>query len=364
MTNQINYLIAINQVSGIGISTVKKIVEHFGTPEQAWNASAKEKAAFFGKQNRMIQAIGSDELLHRINMELEWCIENDVTPVSYVDNSYPILLSQCTDAPLVLFTKGKIRFNQGKFISIVGTRNMTSYGKEFIEKLIEDLSGYPLTIVSGLALGCDYTAHQHALKNNLPTIGVLGHGLHRIYPANHKSLAQNMLESGALVTENMTSQPIRPENFIQRNRIIAGMADLTIVIESGYKGGALATAKFANHYNREVMALPGKTTDQFSKGCNHLIRTHQASMIVDAQSVIEYLNLDLKPPKPVQKELFIELDQEEDEIYKFLNQNGKTHIDNLAYELDKPVYILLSTLLNLELKGIIKTLPGKHYEVL
>ncbi len=265
----------------------------------------------------------------------------------------------------MIFCKGNLEFNHlsNKKISIVGTRKMTNYGRNFITELIEGLADFDVTIVSGLAYGCDIEAHSYALKNNVVTWTVMGTNFERIYPAAHKKIAIQILQKGGWITEQPSFKIATPEAFLQRNRIIAGLSDITIVVESAFKGGSLVTAKFANEYNREVFALPGKSTDVLSIGCNYLIKSHQAYLVENSKDIIDYFNFNSKK-KPKQIDLFIEFSDDENLIVNYLKTNGKQHIDKMSFDLNLKSYELMPTLLDLELKQIISTLPGKFYDLL
>ena len=249
-------------------------------------------------------------------------------------------------------------------ISIVGTRNATSRGKDICEKIIGDLAtGHPdLVIISGLAYGIDISAHKGALANGLKTVGVLGHGFKTIYPSVHRSTAEAILKNGGLLTDFMSDALPERNNFLKRNRIIAGLSDATLVVESGIKGGALITAEMANSYNRDVFALPGRPEDQWSQGCNHLIKNNKAALAESAED-IEYF-LDWKPEKskpPIQKTLFSELSEPEQKIYELVTREGELTIDSICRDLDIPVAKLSALLLQMEFKGLLKCFPGNLY---
>jgi DNA processing protein len=268
-----------------------------------------------------------------------------------------------------LFSTGNINWNTRKIISIVGTRQITSYGTEFCKKLIADLAPLNPIIVSGFAYGVDIVAHQAAMDNGLQTIGVLAHGLNQIYPKTHKKYVAKMEQNGGFMTEFWSSSNPDKENFVKRNRIVAGIAEATIVIESAEKGGSLITAIMANDYNRDVFAVPGRTSDKFSQGCNNLIKTQRAHLLHSAADILYILNWELEQnsshvndSKVVQKQLFVSLDDDEQKIYDYLLQTGKQLLDVIAIECDFPVYKISSILLNMELKGVVKPLPGKLFE--
>ena len=250
-------------------------------------------------------------------------------------------------------------------ISIVGTRQITSYGTEFCKKLIADLAPLDPIIVSGFAYGVDIVAHQAALEHNLQTIGVLAHGLNQIYPKTHKKYVSKIEENGGFMTEFWSSSNPEKENFVKRNRIVAGISEATIVIESADKGGSLITATMANDYNRDVFAVPGRTTDKYSQGCNTLIKTQKANLLSSAADLIYMLNWDIeKETKPVQKQLFVSLDEDEQKIYNYLQKNGKELLDTIALKCDFPIYKISGLLLNMELKSVIRPLPGKLFEAI
>jgi DNA processing protein len=247
----------------------------------------------------------------------------------------------------------------------VGTRQITSNGTEFCKKFLEDLAPLNPIIVSGFAYGVDIVAHQLAMDHGLQTIGVLAHGLNQIYPKTHKKYMAKMEQNGGFLTEFWSSSNPDKENFVRRNRIVAGMSEATIVVESADKGGSLITANMANDYNREVFAVPGRITDKYSQGCNTLIKTQKAQLLTSAADLIYHLNWDLQTAtKSVQKQLFVSLDPEEQKIYDYLLQSGKEVLDSIAIDCQMPTYKLSSLLLNMELKGVIRPLPGKLFEAI
>src|SRR5690606_26388452 len=290
----------------------------------------------------------------------EYCAKNGIEILDIFSNSYPEKLKNCSDSPLILFKKGDYSFENKLQIGIVGTRKMTLYGKKFIEDFLEDLKEQNLAIISGLAYGCDIEAHRSSIKHDIPNVAVLAHGLNRISPSPHKKEAKEIVQNGALLTEYSTFHGAEPMNFVLRNRIIAGLCDAIVVVESATKGAARAPAQFGNSYNREVFAVPGRVEDKFSLGCNELIQTHHAAIIRSAEDLLNYFNLK-SHPKPVQAQLFIELEPDEKLIYEHLKKNGRQQIDALSHSLDLPVFKLNSILLTLELKGVVKAFSGKFY---
>jgi DNA processing protein len=290
--------------------------------------------------------------------------KNDINCHFYLDENYPSRMKGLTDAPIMLYSKGNMNLNEGRMIAIVGTRHATEYGKKITESLIEGLKPYGATIVSGLAYGIDIAAHRFALKNELQTIGVLGHGLNTLYPGSHRATAVKMLELGGLLTEFKGIDAFEPQNFPKRNRIVAGLCDAVIVIESAVNGGALITAEIANNYNREVFCIPGNIGEKFSAGCNYFIRMNKASLIENAEDIASALQWkDMKTSVPKQKEIFIELDENEKKITDALRETDGLHVDALSKQTMLFGSELAVSLLNLEFKGVVKSLPGKVYRL-
>jgi len=273
----------------------------------------------------------------------------------------------CYDSPTLLFYKGSADLNATKIISIVGTRTHTDYSKKITEKVIEELSSQNILIVSGMAYGVDAIAHKAAVKNNLPTVGVLAHGLDQIYPPDHSNLAKDMVKNGGgLLTEFRSQTKPDKHNFPTRNRIVAGMSDATIVVESGIKGGSMVTAELANGYNKDVFAFPGKVTDNKSAGCNYLIKSNKAMLLTDAQQLIEIMGWEEKSQKSKgksQKEIFIELSKDEKIIVDILNEKGPVQIDELNLRSGLSSSAIAAAILNLELQNVVYGLPGKIYKL-
>lgn len=287
------------------------------------------------------------------------------TTVFFTDKEYPRRLKQCPDAPLLLYAKGNINWNPEKVVSIVGTRHASAYGKQLTEDLVEGLKPAGATIVSGMAYGIDIAAHAAALQKGLPTIGVLGHGLHTVYPAAHRKTAQEMLAEGGLVSEFAPGLKPEPVYFPMRNRIVAGMADATVVIESGAKGGSLITANMANDYNRDVFAFPGDVNKPFSAGCLRLIQEHKAHLLTGPEDLLKAMNWEpTKRTKAVQRNLFVELTTSETQVVEVLKTKNEAAIDTLGYLTSLSPGAVSALLLNLEFKGVVKALPGKRYALI
>ena len=359
------HLLALQKVEGVGDIVAKKLLSHCGNAESVFKTKASQLMAIDGIGTVLIQKLKDKTVFEKAEAELKFIKENKVQSLFFQEENYPERLKHCIDGPILLFTSGNFNLKNRKIISIVGTRQITSYGTEFCKKLIADLAPLDPVIVSGFAYGVDIIAHQAAMEHNLQTIGVVAHGLNQIYPAVHKKYVPKMEENGGFMTEFWSSSNPDKENFVRRNRIVAGMAEATVVIESADKGGSLITANMANDYNRDVFAVPGRTTDKYSQGCNNLIKTQRANLLTSAADLIYILNWDIeKDAKPIQKQLFITLENEEQKIYDYLQKNGKQLLDRIALECDFPIYKISSLLLNMELKGVIRPLPGKLYEAI
>ena len=298
--------------------------------------------------------------------EMDYINKNNISCCSYLEENYPDRLKYCIDGPVLLFSSGVINWNNKKIISIVGTRQVSAHGIDFCKKLIQDLAPLNPIIVSGFAYGVDIVAHQTALENNLQTVAVLAHGLNQIYPKSHKKYVSKIEQKGGFITEFWSTSSPEKENFVKRNRIVAGISEATIVIESAEKGGSLITALLANDYNRDVFAVPGRTTDKFSQGCNNLIKTQRAHLLTSAADLIYILNWEIhnQEKQSIQKQLFVSLNEIEQKIYDYLLAQGKTEIDQIALECDYPVFKTSSVLVNMELKGVIRPLPGKLFEAI
>ena len=358
-------LLALKKVPNLGDSSIKKLIRDVGSAEEVLREKKHKLLKIDGIGSTKIKDIQNPEYMRLAREELRFIMDNGVNVTIYDEEDYPYRLKHCIDGPVVLFSKGNINLNNQKVISIVGTRQVTSYGTQFCEELIETIVPLNPVIVSGFAYGVDITAHKAAIKHNLQTLGCLAHGLNQIYPKVHKRYVSDMERNGGFFTDFWSTDTFDRKNFLGRNRIIAGLSEATIVIESAEKGGSLVTAEIAHSYNRDVFAVPGRANDTFSKGCNMLLKTQKAHMLTGAEDLIYMLNWELEEKeKPVvQKKLFIELDEDEKIVYNFLNKNGKELLDIIALKCNIPSFKTASILLNMELKGVIKPLPGKMFEV-
>ncbi len=363
--NDLLYTLALQHVPNIGDITAKKLIAHCGSAE----AVLKEKKQNLLKIDGIGHVILSDlfEVYHlkEAEKEIRFIKENKLKAFYFKDESYPEKLKHCIDGPILLFQSGHINLNQQHIISIVGARKITTSGVTFCEKLIEALVPYNPIIVSGFAYGTDITAHKAALKHNLQTIGCLAHGMHTIYPKVHKRYMADIEKNGGFYTDFWSSDTFNKNNFLKRNRIIAGISNATIVIESAEKGGSLVTADIANSYNRDVFAVPGRTTDSQSVGCNNLIKHQKAHMLSNPLDVPYILNWQLGENEKlaIQKQLFVELSDNEKTIYSYLKANDKQQLDVIAINCNMPIFKVASILLTMELKSVIRPLPGKLFEV-
>lgn len=358
--------IAINLIKEVGPITAKNLIAYCGSAEAVFHENEKGLMKIPGIGPVAARSIMNHNALERAEEEVKFIEKNNITPLFYLDDNYPFRLKQCDDSPIMLYTKGNMDLNRSRIISIVGTRNASEYGRSVCEKLIEDLAPYNTTIVSGMAYGIDICAHKAAIKNNIPTIGVLAHGLDMLYPATHKKQASQMLENGGLLTEYLSNTNPDRENFPSRNRIVAGLADATIVIESAIKGGSLITAELANSYNRDVFAVPGRIGDENAAGCNKLIRINKAHLLESAENIAYIMNWEAeeKQPEPKQTHLFFELSDDEETIMQELFNKKELNIDQLCINTNMPMSKVSGLLLNLEFSGQIKSLPGKTYKIL
>lgn len=356
--------LALMRVEGVGDIMAKKLINHLGSAEAVLKAKKNQLVSIEGVGEVLYRNLQNQAIYKLAENELNFIISQNIQPICYREDNYPERLKHCVDGPVLLFGSGNMDFAGRKTLSIVGTRQMTAYGADFCRKLLEDLVPLNPIIVSGFAYGVDIHAHLVAMELGLQTIGVVAHGLNQVYPKPHKKYVARMEQNGGFLTEFWsTSNPDR-ENFVKRNRIVAGISEATIIIESAEKGGSFITANVANDYNRDVFALPGRITDKYSMGCNDLIKTQRANLLTGAADLIYMLNWELEEKKlpPVQKQLFVTLEPDEQKVYDYLLKNGKELLDIIALHCDMPVFRLSSMLLNMELKGVIRPLPGKLFE--
>ncbi len=363
--NELIHILALQHVPNIGDITAKKLINHCGSVEAVFKEKKQNLLKIDGIGTVVISDLFNKEHITAAEEELEYIKENNITCLYFTDAEYPERLKHCIDSPILMFQSGNINLKNQHIISIVGTRKITSSGIDFCNALVEELAVFNPIIVSGFAYGTDITAQRAALKHNLQTIGCLAHGLNQIYPKVHKKYVADIEKHGGFFTDFWSSDAFDRNNFLKRNRIIAGLSEATIVIESAEKGGSLVTADIANSYNRDVFAVPGRITDKQSVGCNNLIKFQKAHLLSNPLDIPYMLNweLDSKDKPSVQKQLFVELSDDEKIIYNYL-KTDKQQLDIIALECSLPIFKVASILLNMELKGVVRPLPGKYFEVI
>ena len=365
MYRDLLYQIALTLTPNLGPVQTKLLVEQFGSAEDIFKASLSRLMNIEGIGEVRARSIKGFDQFEAAEEEIRFVEKFNIQPLFLTDKNYPQRLLNCYDTPSLLYYKGSINLNASKVISIVGTRKNTEYGKHVTDNLVRDLASLNVIVVSGLAFGIDAIAHKACLKNNVPTIGVLAHGLDDVYPPHHVGIAMDMMDTGGLLTEFLSRTKPDKYNFPSRNRIVAGLSDATIVIETGNKGGSMITAELANGYNRDVFAFPGKATDQKSAGCNSLIRNNKALLLTDARELIESMgweeNTNRKRDTNKQKALFIELSPDERIIIEILKESESVHIDEINFRSNLSSSMVAAAILNLELQNVIICLPGKRY---
>ncbi len=363
MQRDLIYMIALSKIKHIGPISAKSLISYCGSAEAVFKESKRKLSRIPNIGPHAIEIISKQDPRVDAEMELEFINHNNIKVLSYRDALYPERLKQIQESPIILYYKGKADLNAKKMLGIVGTRKPSTYGLSQCEKIVSGLQDYDVTIVSGLAYGIDACAHKQSIQSDLPTIGVLGHSFETLYPASHRSLAVKMLNNGGLLTEFPSGTRMDKENFPMRNRIIAGMTDGLLVVESAQRGGSMISATFALAYNKDVFALPGRVNDPLSAGCNSLIKSHKAALIEDADDIALALNWTKKTDQAVgtQKSLFEPLEPTEQLILETIQNYPNIHIDKLVASIKTTPGEVATNLLQLEFKGIVKSLPGKRY---
>nr|WP_199076597.1 DNA-processing protein DprA [Pedobacter sp. ASV19] len=356
--------IGLSFIDTVGPVSSKILLEHFGTAEAVFGAGKNDLLAIEGIGAVMTAQILSGKALLAAEQQLKFIEKNKIRPLFFTDPEYPARLKECHDAPVLLYYKGTASLNHERMLSVAGTRMATAYGKNLCAELAEALRPYNVVVVSGLAYGIDVAAHRESLKHQIPTVGVLGHGLDRIYPHLHKETAYNMLKNGGLLTEFPIHTKPEKGNFPRRNRIIAGISDATLVVEATLKGGALITAELANSYHKDVYTFPGRVNDLCSQGCNYLVKTNRAALISSADDLLVNLGWESLGKKKIfhQASLFPDLSAEERKIIEIL-KTGAALIDDIGLKTALPQNRLSVLMFNLEMLGIVTVLPGKRYQL-
>lgn len=372
-TQEIINTIALTRINYFHLTGMLQLYRRLGSATAVIEHRRNIRDVLPDASPKLVQSLQQlDEPLHRAEIELQWDLENGVMPLCMNDENYPQRLRQCDDAPLMLFYKGNINLNQRRVICVVGTRRNTVYGEDLIRRFMRELRQLcpQLLVISGLAYGVDIIAHRQALQNGYPTVGVLAHGVDYLYPTRHKQTADEMVKKGGLLTEFLTQTNADKVNFVRRNRIVAGISDACVVVESAAHGGGLITASLARTYNREVFAFPGNVGSQYSEGCNNLIRDNVAGLISNADDFVKSMNWDddVKLQRAqqfgIERQLFPDLSTEERQVVSALKKHNDLQINMLSVQADIPIAHLTAILFSLEMKGVLKALPGGMYHLL
>lgn len=366
MHYELLYEVALTLVSGIGDVNGKKLVAYCGGAEAVFREKKKSLSRIPGIGEKTVDSILSQDVLSRAERELDFADKYGIKILYYLNSDYPKRLQHCYDGPMILYCKGYTDLNVAKIIGVVGTRNVTDYGKLMTDKIVSELVGDDVLVVSGLAYGVDTCAHSASVKYGLKTAAVLAHGLHTVYPPVNKNLAKKMLEcGGCLLTEQLSGAEPDRENFPKRNRIVAGMVDCLIVVESASKGGALITAEIANTYDREVFAVPGRVGDVYSAGCNKIIKDNKANILLDVNDLRSMMRWDEnKKTVPKQMRLFREFSDDEKLVMGLFEESEVVYLDKIITETMLSPTKIASILLSLEFDGVLTALPGKRYQKL
>ncbi len=363
--DELLYNIALTKVEKVGAVTAKTLLSYCGNAKEVFKEKKYKLLKIPLVGSMVVNALQKPEVFLKAEKELEFVLKNNIRVLFYSEPEYPDRLKNQADSPVLLYYKGNANLNHKRIISVVGTRRITEYGKSIVQQLIEGISSFDIMVVSGLAYGVDSLSHKLCVEQNIPTIGVLGHGLDRIYPAENKKLSLQMINCGGLLTEfGIHTKPDR-ENFPMRNRIVAGMSDAIIVIETKRNGGSMITAELANSYNKDVFTYPGRIYDTLSSGCNYLIKSHKAYLIENPEDLLNNMGWDVSSSekKQVQQKLIFDLTEDEQKIISCLQKETEVQIDEFCEQLNLSPGILASLLLHLEFNGLIRSLPGKRYSL-
>lgn len=365
MGNDLLYQIALTQVPNVGPVQARILAMQFASAKDIFHAPSSWLRNIEGIGEIRAAAIKSFNDFRTAESEVDFIGKQNITPLFLNDVNYPRRLLNCVDAPTLLFYKGTANLNASRIVGIIGTRKNSDYGKQLTEQLIDDLRSQSIIVVSGLAYGIDGIAHRAAIRNAIPTVGVLAHGLDQLYPAKHLSLARQMIETGGLLTEFKSGTNPDRHNFPNRNRIVAGLCDATIVVETGIRGGSIITAELANGYNKDVFAFPGRVNDMRSEGCNLLIKTNKAALVTNANDIIQQMGWEENTGqrRKHQREMFIDLTADEQIIVSLLKEKDSLGIDDLNFRSGLSNSAVAAAMLNLELQNVIQSLPGKIFKL-
>lgn len=360
------YYIALSMIPGMGSVNTKQLISYCGDAESVFKQKKSHLLKIPGIGSKTAENLLQSKVFNLAEKEISFCEKHQIKIIPFIAKDFPARLLHCFDCPVLLYQKGELDLNPPKTLAVVGTRNATRIGRDFVESFMEDLSSVKVQITSGMALGIDAVAHASSLKYGLDTVGVLGHPLNTMYPASNQRLARDMIDKGnALLTEYPSNAEIVPANFPMRNRIVAGLSDATLVVESAEKGGAIITAYLANSYNRDVFAVPGRFKDRYAKGCNKLIKELKANLVENAQDVIRHMSWEeqLNKPKKIQRNLALDLTADEAKIIEVLREQDAMESDHIIQLTALSPGKMATILLELELRGIVYSLPGNRFSL-
>lgn len=362
MNEEILKFIALTKVPKVGPVIAKTLISYCGGIDAVFSETKKNLLKIPGIGRIVVENFDPIASLKCAERELDFIEKNNVRAITYLDKSFPVRLNNFESSPIILYYKGNTDLNHQRTVAVVGTRKPSAYGTTMCERIVEGLLPYNVLLVSGLAFGIDAIAHRKCVEVKIPTLGVLGHGLDRIYPSEHKTLSNKMIENGGVMSEFTSGTMPDRENFPMRNRIIAAMSDVVIVIESKRKGGSIITAEFANEYNKDVFAVPGPVTEEISEGCNKLIKQSKAHLLESAKDVAYIMRwVEIDAGKAIQKQLFVDLDDNESKMIALIRDNKEIAIDALTFKMEQSPSEVAAILLSLEFKGMVRSLPGKKY---
>jgi DNA processing protein len=365
MHSELFYQIALTLVPRIGPVHAKLLTEHFESASAVFKAARKALGQLEGMGEVKARNIKEFDDFKRVETEIRFIEKHQINTYFLTDKAYPQRLLNCYDPPCLLYGKGEANLNHPKIVAVIGTRNHSVYGRQQTEKLVEELKPYNVLVLSGLALGIDAMAHKTAVKHQIPTVGIMANGIDKIYPSEHAPLIRDMINNGGgILTELLSGTQADKHFFPARNRIVAGMADVVVVVETGKKGGSMITAELANGYHKDVMAMPGRVTDPKSEGCNHLIQTNKAQLINSAAELVQFMRWEesQKQTPKKQRELFLNLSEDENKILSLISSGGQKHIDEIYLKSGCSSSTVAGALLMLELQHLVRLLPGKLYE--